>query len=226
MNQEEDTNFTKKKITRFREIQVACFFAILGAGILFVWFISRIITPEQWGWYWKLTIIYFIPPAGKETVIPAGLGLVSSLGVGLALPPIIWGLSIWVFDILACLAIITNWWLLELLISVIPAFPFIGIRWKQKPRIFKTKISLKTWYDGLHRKTRSLESKRYGVLLPFALFIFMFIPFQGTGAMSTTVIGTWLGFRYRETFLIVTMGSLLSILFMIMISLGVLKILN
>jgi len=226
VNQEEDTSFTKKKITRFREIQVACFFAILGAGILFVWFISRIITPEQWGWYWKLTIIYFIPPAGKETVIPAGLGLVSSLGVGLALPPIIWGLSIWVFDILACLAIITNWWLLELLISVIPAFPFIGIRWKQKPRIFKTKVSLKTWYDGLHRKTRSLEAKRYGILLPFALFIFMFIPFQGTGAMSTTVIGTWLGFRYREIFLIVTMGSLLSILFIIMISLGILKILN
>jgi uncharacterized membrane protein len=109
---------------------------------------------------------------------------------------------------------------------VIPAFPFIGIRWKQKPRIFKTKVSLKTWYDGLHRKTRFLEAKRYGILLPFALFIFMFIPFQGTGAMSTTVIGTWLGFRYRETFLIVTMGSLLSILFMIMISLGVLKILN
>ena len=225
VNQEEDKCFTKKKITRFREIQVVCFFAIIGVGLLFVWIISRIITPEQWGWFWKLTVIYFIPPAGKETVIPAGLGLVSSLGVGVALDPIIWGLSIWVFDVLV-LAIITNWWIFELLISVIPAFPFIGIRWKQKPRIFKTKVSLKTWYDGLHRKTRSLEAKRYGKLLPVALFIFMFIPFQGTGAMSTTVIGTWLGFRYRETFLIVTMGSLLSILIMIMVSLGVLKIIN
>jgi uncharacterized membrane protein len=226
VNQEEEITYTKKEITSFRKKQVACFFAILGAGLLFVWIISRIITPEQWAWYWKLTIIYFIPPAGKETVIPAGLGVTKSLGVGVALPPLIWGLSIWVFDILACLAIITNWWLLELLISVIPAFPFIGIRLKKKPRIYKTKVSLKTWYDGLHKKTRSLEAKRYGILLPFALFIFMFIPFQGTGAMSTTVIGTWLGFRYRETFLIVIIGSLLSTIFMILISLGILRIIN
>jgi len=226
VNQEKDNSIIKKKITSFREKQIACFLVIVGAGALFVWIISLMLTPEQWNWYWQLTIIYFIPPAGKETVIPAGLGLASSIGIGVKLPTFIWGLSIWVFDILACLAIITNWWILELLISVIPAFPFIGIRWKQKPRIYKTKISLKTWYDGLHRKTRSLEAKRYGILLPFALFIFMFIPFQGTGAMSTTVIGTWLGFRYRETFLIVTMGSLLSILFMILISLGILKILN
>jgi uncharacterized membrane protein len=131
-----------------------------------------------------------------------------------------------VFDLLACLAILTNWWLLELFISLIPTFPFIGIRWKQKPRVYKTKVSLKTWYDGLHRKTQVLEAKRYGKLLPFALFIFMFIPFQGTGAMSTTVIGTWLGFRFRETFLIVAMGSLLSIIFMILIVLGILRILN
>ncbi|OGS40038.1 MAG: hypothetical protein A3K77_07800 [Euryarchaeota archaeon RBG_13_31_8] len=218
-----DKTFTKKEITKSREIQIACFFVILGAGLLFVWAISQTITSEQWNWYWKLTIIYFIPPAGKETVIPAGLGLASSLGVGLALPPIIWGLSVWVFDILACLSIITNWWLLELLISTIPAFPFIGIRWKKKPRIYKTKVSLKTWYDGLHRKTQTLEEKRYGKFLPFALFIFMFIPFQGTGAMSTTIIGAWLGLRRRETILIVTIGSLISTLFMIFLSLGIIK---
>lgn len=75
---------------------------------------SRILTPEQWDWYWKLTIVYFIPPAGKETVIPAGLGLASSIGIGVPLPTFVWGLSIWVFDVLACLVIITNWWLLEL----------------------------------------------------------------------------------------------------------------
>ncbi len=79
MNQE-DNNFTKKKLTSFRKKQVACFLAILGAGVLFVWIISRLLTPEQWSWYWKLTIIYFIPPAGKETVIPAGLGIISSIG--------------------------------------------------------------------------------------------------------------------------------------------------
>lgn len=109
-------------------------------------------------------------------------------------------------------------------ISVIPAFPFIGIRLKTKPRVYKTKVSLKKWYDGLHRKTKELEAKKYGKILPFALFIFMFVPFQGTGAMSTTVIGTWLGLRRRETILIVAFGSFFSITFMILISLGILRI--
>ena len=214
----------RKKITSLRIKQVINFLIILGSGVLFVWIISKIITPEQWSWYWKLTIIYFIPPAGKETVIPAGLGLVSSLGVGVPLSPFIWGLSIWVFDLLACLAILTNWWLLELLIAAIPAFPFIGIRLKTKPRVYRTTVSLNKWYEGLHKKTKTLETKRYGKLLPIALFIFMFVPFQGTGAMSTTIIGTWLGFRYRETFLIVAMGSLLSILFVTAIYLGIVEI--
>jgi len=215
-----------EKFTRYRVKQVIYFFIILAIGALFVWVISKMLSPAEWAWYWKLTLVYFVPPAGKETVIPAGLGAISSLGIGVPISPFIWGFSIWVFDLLACLAILTNWWLLELFISLIPTFPFIGIRWKQKPRVYKTKVSLKTWYDGLHRKTQVLEAKRYGKLLPFALFIFMFIPFQGTGAMSTTVIGTWLGFRFRETFLIVAMGSLLSIIFMILIVLGILRILN
>ena len=225
MSKEKNTRYIKKKeLISFREKQVVCFFIILGAGFLFVWIASRILTAEQWSWYWKLAIIYFIPPAGKESIIPAGLGIVSSFGIGVPIPAFIWGLSIWVFDILACLVIITNWWLLELLISLIPAFPFIGIRLREKPRIYKTKVSLKTWYDGLHKKTRELEAKKYGKILPLALFIFMFIPFQGTGAMSTTIIGTWLGLRRRNTILIVAFGSFLTITFTILILLGILKI--
>ena len=200
------------------------FFIILTIGGLFVWFISKMLSPPEWAWYWKLTIIYFIPPAGKETIIPAGLGIISSFGIGVPLSPYIWGFSIFVFDLLTCLAILTNWWLLELFISLIPAFPFIGIRLKQKPKLYRIKVSLKIWYEGLHRKTQALEKKRYGKLLPFALFIFMFVPFQGTGAMSTTIIGTWLGFRFREIFLIIVIGSLISTVFMILISLGFLRI--
>jgi len=224
VNKKNNYDLIKKELTTFRKKQVIYFFIILGVGILFVWIVSKILTPEQWDWYWKLSIIYFIPPAGKETIIPAGLGIISSFGVGVPLPVFIWGLSIWVFDVLVCLGIITNWWLLELLISVIPAFPFIGIRLKNKPKIYKKKISLKLWYDGLHKKTREIEAKKYGKILPFALFVFMFIPFQGTGAMSTTIIGTWLGLRRREIILIVSIGSFLTTIFIILVSLGILKI--
>ena len=43
MNQQQDNNYTKKEITRSREIQAACFFAILGTGFLFVesWMIIK-----------------------------------------------------------------------------------------------------------------------------------------------------------------------------------------
>lgn len=221
-NESEKSSFKKKFI--FSYLKQPTYFAIIvGIGAIFLFIINSILQPEQWEWYWKLSILYFIPPLGKETIIPAGLGLASSLGVGVHLPPFLWGLSIWVFDILACLAILTNWWLLELIIFHIPAFPFIGIR-RKKPRIYRKKVSLKLWYDGLHRKTQALEAKRYGKLLPFALLIFMFVPFQGTGAMSTTIIGTWLGFRQKETLFVVAIGSLLAILFMMLVYLGMVEI--
>ena len=221
---EKNNNYNKiaeKKPSGKKQLLYFCLILLFGA--IFVILMKSYLNSEQWSWYWKLTVIYFIPPAGKETVIPAGLGVASSFGLGVKLPVNIWALSIWVFDILACLAIITNWWLLELLIEHIPGFPFIGIR-RKKPHFYKTKISLKKWYHGLHKKTQALEAKKYGKLLPIALFIFMFIPFQGTGAMSTTVIGTWIGLKKFETILIVTFGSLLSIIVLIIISLGILAL--
>jgi uncharacterized membrane protein len=192
--------------------------------VFFVTLVYLVLPADQWTWFWKLTIIYFIPPAGKETVIPAGLGAASSLGIGVALPPFILGVSIWVFDILACLAIVTNWWILEFFVDHVPSIPFLGVRIKKRPRVYRTHISLKSWYDGLHRKTQKIEKRRYGRILPFALFIFMFIPFQGTGAMSTTIIGTLIGLRRRETIGIVTIGSFVSIVAMILLSMGILNI--
>lgn len=208
--------------------QLAYFATLLVIGIIFLLVIRIILEPEQWKWYWKLTVAYFVPPFGKETIIPLGLwgGSIEFFGKiisGPSLPAAILGASIWVFDILACLAIITNWWLLELLIYHIPAFPFVGIR-RKKPRIYKKKVSLKLWYEGLHRRTQAFEAKRYGKLLPVALLIFMFVPFQGTGAMSTTIIGTWLGLRQRETLFVVAVGSFLSILFMMSVYLGIIEI--
>lgn len=212
--------FLKCRIT-----QVISFFLILVCGTLFIWTVSKILTPDQWSWYWKLIILYFIPPAGKETVLPAGLGVITSLGVGVKLPAMIWGLSIWILDLLVCLAILTNWWLLEFFINHIPGFPFIGIR-RNPPRIYRTTVSLKQWYNNLHRRTRSIVAKRYGRLLPVALLIFMFVPFQGTGAMSTTILGTLIGFRNRETFLTVTIGSFISTSLIILVSSGFLKIVS
>jgi uncharacterized membrane protein len=196
-------------------LQLAIFFIIIVFGALFFLFIYGLLIPDQQKWYVALTIAYFVPPAGKETVI--------FVGVSQGLPVIHWCVTLWVFDILVCLAIMTNWWFLVWFIKHIPPFPFIGIH-RKKPHFYKTTVSFELWYEKLHRKTREIELRNYGRLLVIVLTIFMFIPFQGTGAMSTTIIGTFLGLRKRTTFFIVAVGSFLSILVIAFISIGIIRL--
>ena len=222
-------NFFKESESAIVHIkQILGFGAILLIGAIYFYSIYIMLAPEQQNWFSYLSIAYFIPPFGKETIIPLGLwgGSIEFFGKnisGSSLPPIILGVSIWVYDALACVVILTNWWIIELLINHIPAFPFIGVR-RKKPRVYKKKVSLKLWYENLHKKTREIEAKKYGKILPVALWVFMFVPFQGTGAISTTIIGTWLGLSYRKIFLIVAICSLLSILFITFAYLGILNV--
>lgn len=195
-------------------IQFAIFFIIIFIGALFFLFVYDQLPPDQQKWYAALSLAYFIPPAGKETVI--------FIGLSQNLPMMYWCSTLWVFDILVCVAIITNWWFLELFIRHIPPFPFIGIR-RKKPHFYRTTVSLKLWYNKLQRKTREIEMKNYGKLLLIVLAFFMFIPFQGTGALSTTIIGTFLGLRRRTTFLTVAMGSFISILALSLFYNGILR---
>ncbi|MBN1860109.1 MAG: small multi-drug export protein [Candidatus Thermoplasmatota archaeon] len=196
-------------------LQLAIFFLIIALGILFFLSIYNLLTSDQQRWYTALSLAYFIPPAGKETVI--------FIGLSQGLPVLYWCLTLWIFDVLVCLAIMTNWWFLELLIKHIPSFPFFGIR-RKKPHLYRTVVSLKQWYEKLHQKTREIELKHYGKLLLIVLAIFMFVPFQGTGAMSTTIIGTFLGLRKHTTFLVVIIGSFLSILLLTFISIGIIRL--
>ena len=196
-------------------LQLAFFFFIIAFGALYFFFIYNILTPLQQNWYVALSLAYFIPPAGKETVVLVGLSQ--------GLPVLHWCSTLWVFDILVCLGIITNWWFFELFINHIPPFPFLGIR-RKKPHLYRTMVSLKLWYEKLQRKTREIEMKNYGKLLLIVLALFMFIPFQGTGAMSTTIIGTTLGLRKRATIFIVAVGSFVSICVLSLLSIGIIQL--
>lgn len=218
-NDTADLKKTKSDAQQTRKIsgwfQLAIFFFIIAAGAIFVVLVYHLLTPAQQQWYAALSVAYFIPPAGKETVI--------FIGLSQGLPVLLWCSTLWVFDILVCLAIMTNWWFFEVIITHIPPFPFLGIR-REKPHCYKKIISLKIWYEKLHQRTRQIEMKHYGKLLLFVLALFMFVPFQGTGAMSTTIIGTFLGLRQRTTFFIVAAGSFLSILGMSLLSIGIIQL--
>ncbi|MFA5103488.1 MAG: small multi-drug export protein [Candidatus Thermoplasmatota archaeon] len=214
-----DLKKTKSDLQQTKKIsgwfQLAIFFFIIAAGAIFVVLVYLLLTPAQQQWYAALSVAYFIPPAGKETVI--------FIGLSQGLPVLPWCSTLWVFDVLVCLAIMTNWWFFEVIITHIPPFPFLGIR-REKPHCYKKTISLKIWYEKLHQKTRQIEMKHYGKLMLFVLALFMFVPFQGTGAMSTTIIGTFLGLRQRTTFFIVAAASFLSILGMSLLSIGIIQL--
>jgi len=168
----------------FRTYQLAKFGLLITSGAVFLILISKTITPSQWSWYWKLLTAYFIPPAGKETIIP--------LGINRGIPSFTWFISIVTIDLLISLTIITNWWLIELAIS-------------QSKYIKKS-------YTKLQNRVNRLEQKKYGIFLPIILLIFMFIPFQGSGCISTSILGTLLGFKREHIIIVVLIGSIISTL--------------
>ena len=178
----------------FRLKQLAKFGILLTGGTIFFAFMNNMLDEHQWSWYWKLMTAYFIPPAGKESIIPIGLSR------GIPMP--LWFLSIWIFDLLVCTAILTNWWLVDIILKYI------------KP--------VRRWTERLRKRVEKLEKKKYGKYIPFVLLLFMWIPIQGSGAISTSFIGTWLGFKPRSVLIMVLIGSFFSILVITLIYYGIL----
>lgn len=181
----------------FRVQQLAKFGIICTSGALFFILMNQLMTEEQWRWYWKLICAYFLPPAGKETIIP--------LGLQLDMPQFLWCFSIWYFDLLVGLSVLANWWLVEIIL--------------RHSRLFRHS------YDKLQKRISRIHHKKYGKLLPGLLLIFMLIPFQGSGAITTSILGSSLGFKRSEIFFIIALGSLISIIVITATYLGILKIL-
>jgi len=180
----------------FRVQQLAKFGVVFTSGALFFILMNQLMTTGQWRWYWKLICAYFLPPAGKETILP--------LGLQLEMPQFLWCFSIWYFDLLVGLSVLTNWWLVE-----------IALR---HSKLFRQA------YDKLQKRISRIHHKKYGKLLPSLLLIFMLIPFQGSGAITTAILGSSLGFGRREIFFIIALGSLISIVVITATYLGILKI--
>lgn len=180
----------------FRFKQIVRFGFILSLGGIFFAIVRQLMYPEQWKWFWPLLIGYLIPPAGKESIIP--------LGINRGIPVVVWGISIWAFDLMVCGAIVTNWWIVRIIISHV-------------------KI-VEKWTKKIEQKVQKIQKKKYGKFLPLALLLFMLFPLQGSGAITTSFLGSWLGFSNRATFLTVAVGSALSITVIILIVIGVISI--
>ncbi|MCD6512428.1 MAG: small multi-drug export protein [Thermoplasmata archaeon] len=142
--------------------------------------IYNILSPEEITKYTALTLAYFFPPAGKETVIP----LMLSDKLGPPISPWIVGSTIVIIDIISSAIIAYNWWFAELIIKHIPY--------------------LDRGYEFLQKKAERFRKKKW---LTISLLLFMITPFQGTGGISTTILSRLLGLKANKTVLIVALGS-------------------
>ena len=181
--------------------------ALAAVLFLFFWFIfppqdGGLISPE-FIVFAGLMIAYLIPPFGKESIIPAALiggeavvGLISAV-TSIPADTTVSGYPLWTvivgivaLDFLVSLFISLNF---DLLLKI----PLIGpwFRWIMRGA------------DNVLRKKKWIEN-----LSSAGLLIFMYIPLQGSGAMTTSIIARILNYRPLQAVGLVTFGSILSCL--------------
>ncbi len=136
-------------------------------------------------------VAYFLPPAGKESVVPL---MVTYLKDGL------YGVTVTV-----------------LLITATDAFTAFFVIWNFDiilliPKVGKLILKLEEKARAFIREYE-LSKNTY-----FGLFVFVFIPFQGTGSTTASLIGRLLGLDKLKLFLTITSASFTSSLFIALIS--------
>lgn len=204
---EENKSVPEKSIRILRQIAylvgpVAAF----GLLILFLLIIFPPLAGEsapgmQWSVLILLMVAYIVPPFGKETIIPA---LLFGENIQHLLADVfrmsidtssITGYPVWV--ILLCIVGI------DLIVSA-----FITLNFSL---LLKIPI-VGPWLRWIMRSAQKIMQKRPWIesLSSAGLLIFMYIPLQGSGAMTTSVIARLLGYKPVHAIGLVTLGSILS----------------
>lgn len=127
-----------------------------------------------------LLVAYLLPPAGKESVIP--------IGIGLGEPWWLIASSTLVIDLCCSLFIALN---LDLTLRIPLLGPYIG-RVMEGGRAF---ITARPWLERLSF---------------VGLIIFVIVPFQGSGGINATILGRILGFGIPGAVGCVFIGSAIS----------------
>jgi uncharacterized membrane protein len=162
-------------------------------------FVFNYLPSDSVGKYGGLTLAYFIPPAGKESII---LAMLSDNKLGASLPvSIVWS-TIIIMDLISAIIVAYNWWFPEMIIKRISL--------------------LRRGYDWLQRKAEKFKKKK---LLTLSLIVFMIIPFQGSGGISTPILARLLGVKAKKTVMIVFVGSTITTTLFTLSWLGFLNVL-
>ena len=125
-----------------------------------------------------LMFLYFVPPMGKESVIP--------IGIAQGIPWTVLAFSIAFVDIVVCLFLIWNFDLAKKL-------PFIGSGIKRVQLKGAAILESMPWVERLTF---------------FGIVIFVMIPFQGSGAFAGTILGRAVGLSVSAVLAAVGVGAL------------------
>lgn len=132
--------------------------------------------------FFSLLVAYVIPPAGKESIIPCAI----ILGY--------------------------DWWMIASAVFIIDCASacFIAMNFHHIAKI--------PWFGEIFMKCNE-SMKRISATNPwlsrlslFGLFLFIFFPRQGSGAINGTILGRVMGISPRPAFLVIIAGSGLSAL--------------
>lgn len=148
-------------------------------GIAYIIILSVLYDDERFFQITGLMLLYFIPPAGKESIIPAGIAF--------GIPWQVICFSIIFIDLISCIFMLWNF-------DLICRIPRAG-RWIQhimnEGRVY---LSRHTWMEHLYM---------------VGLITVVFMPLQGTGAVGGSILGKMLGLRSIEIFTAILIGSTL-----------------
>ncbi len=125
-----------------------------------------------------LLAAYFFPPFGKESVIP--------LGISLGIHPAIMAISVAMIDVLVGLFLLWNY-------KALYYIPLLG-KWARK-----TEMKAKKMIE---------EGRGFSKLAFLGLILFVIVPFQGSGAVSATIIGKMSGMDAKKVWLAIIIGAL------------------
>lgn len=150
---------------------------LLGTGLILI--LYSIYDYNTFLQIFGLILVYFIPPAGKESIIPAAIAM--------GIPWMTICISISIIDIISCLFMLWNFDILVLL-------PFVGQYIPRLMRRGSQTLAKHTWLERVYF---------------IGLVFFVFVPLQGTGSVSGTILGKMAGMPPLEIFCAISLGATL-----------------
>ena len=145
--------------------------------IMYLLFLRYIYIPDDFYQLGGLMLLYFLPPAGKETLIP--------LGIAYGYSWYLMAVSLTVLDVLTCMFMIWNF-------DLVCKAPVFG-KW--------TLACMKAGRTFLQRFPWVRRLSAIG------LGFFVLLPFQGSGGIASSVLGKMIGLPSWYIFLAVSTGS-------------------